>query len=300
MSRIAWEARFDAWARPLSATEDEKCENAISVARKAIEANPFLQALPNLHIFAQGSYKANTNVRADSDVDINVCNRDHFFCQYPLGWDDARAGNVTSSLPFATYKTHIEAAVNARYGSDVSKGDKSFRIQGNTYRINTDIVPSYEFRLYRVQGSSLIYDSGVAFISQNGTRIVNWPAQTLANGIAKNNQTGMRYKKVVRVLKGLRNELKDRGNTNTAAVSSFMIESLAWNVANNKYGNDYLYDDVKEVISDAWYWTYDETRSRPLKEVNDIKDLFSPENLLKRQQISAFFWDLQAYIGART
>jgi tRNA nucleotidyltransferase (CCA-adding enzyme) len=60
---------FESWARGPTDTEAAKCENAECVIHKAISASPAL-AKRNVQVFAQGSYRNNTNVRLDSDVDV--------------------------------------------------------------------------------------------------------------------------------------------------------------------------------------------------------------------------------------
>jgi tRNA nucleotidyltransferase (CCA-adding enzyme) len=66
-----WEAQFRAWAKPPGKTEEERCSNAASAIRNAIKASDKLRNR-GISIFAQGSYRNNTNVRQDSDVDIGM------------------------------------------------------------------------------------------------------------------------------------------------------------------------------------------------------------------------------------
>lgn len=66
-----WEAQFRDWAKPLGKTEQERCDNAASAIRNAIKASDKLRSR-GVSVFAQGSYRNNTNVRKDSDVDIGV------------------------------------------------------------------------------------------------------------------------------------------------------------------------------------------------------------------------------------
>ena len=73
-----WETAFVSWAKPPSETEQTKAENAESAIKAAIDNHSKLASM-NITVFAQGSYKANTNVRLDSDVDICVRLDDTFF-----------------------------------------------------------------------------------------------------------------------------------------------------------------------------------------------------------------------------
>jgi tRNA nucleotidyltransferase (CCA-adding enzyme) len=61
------------WAAGPSETEQTKSANAERVVREALQADSFLKTLnPAPKVFVQGSYRANTNVRADSDVDVCI------------------------------------------------------------------------------------------------------------------------------------------------------------------------------------------------------------------------------------
>ena len=66
-----WETTFRLWSKPSSDTEEEKCNNTERMIRAAISESPVLSKR-NVEVFAQGSYKNNTNVRQDSDVDIKI------------------------------------------------------------------------------------------------------------------------------------------------------------------------------------------------------------------------------------
>ena len=57
-----WEEQFREWAKPPGKTEQERCDNAASTIRSAIKASDKLRAR-SVSVFAQGSYRNNTNVR---------------------------------------------------------------------------------------------------------------------------------------------------------------------------------------------------------------------------------------------
>lgn len=293
--RSRWAPRFDTWARPLSNTEEQKCQNAETMIRSAVDGHRDLIGL-DLRVFAQGSYRANTNVRADSDVDICVRCANTFHYEAPPELIAQNYFNSPATLNYATYRSKVGRALYDKftiYG--VSTGDKAFKVKENTYRINADVVPVFEYRHYYWQGASLMYRTGTCFFSASGKFIVNWPEQTLANGIAKNGRTGKRYKKVVRVLKGLRNEMEAKGYISAKKISSFQLSCLAYNVPDDYYGKEDLYDDVKAVVGAIWYNTYDPSRSSAWTEVDEIKPLFPIEQPGKAKEVADFFWDVMKY-----
>jgi len=65
------EDTFAFWAKGPSATEAEKCENAETAVRKAIAADEKLSEM-DISVFAQGSYRARTNVRQDRGQSTQV------------------------------------------------------------------------------------------------------------------------------------------------------------------------------------------------------------------------------------
>lgn len=83
----------------------------------------------------------------------------------------------------------------------VTRGNKAFDLHSNSYRVDADVVACFEHRRYNKDGT---YTKGTQFTTKDGKTIVNFPEQHYANGVSKNNATGRRYKRVVRILKRLK------------------------------------------------------------------------------------------------
>ena len=66
---MTWEEAFSSWAQPPGKTEQDRCSNAEKAVRNAISSSDKLKNR-NIKVFTQGSYRNNTNVKQDSDVDI--------------------------------------------------------------------------------------------------------------------------------------------------------------------------------------------------------------------------------------
>lgn len=71
--------------------------------------------------------------------------------------------------------------------------------------------------------------SGVQMLTDKGRSIINWPEQHYRNGVDKNSATGRRYKRAVRILKMLRNEMAKQGVRAAQPIPSFLAECLVWN-----------------------------------------------------------------------
>ena len=165
------EENLVSWSKGPGQTEADKCSNAETAVRKAINAREQLAAL-DVSVFAQGSYSARTNVRQNSDVDICVRYNATFFTCYPDGMSRETVGNVPGTMAFADFKSMVQKALGDYFGkAGVTRGNKAFDIHANTYRIDADVVPTFEYRRYtgkRNADGSHHYLSGVAFDPDSG------------------------------------------------------------------------------------------------------------------------------------
>lgn len=290
-----WEPILTTWASGPGKTEQDKCDNAANMIKKAIAANDRLSTL-DISVFPQGSYRNRTNVRQDSDVDVCVRLNSTFFEYYPPGTKRADFGNTEGSITFSAYKDLIHKALNDYFGAAaVTRGKKAFDIHANTYRVDADVVPTFEMRRYQLDRS---YLSGVAFIPDGDWRqIENWPEQSYDNGVRKHDATGRRYKKMIRILKRLRNEMQEEHIAAANNVASFLIECLVWNVPNSQFGSDTYYNDLRNVIVAAYNGTKTDEACKEWGEVNELKYLFRGAQPWTRAQANDFLVACYGYLG---
>ena len=282
------ETDFREWSKPPTATEDERCSNAETVVRNAIRSYPALAAR-NVEVFAQGSYRNGTNVRASSDVDACVRCTDVYFLDLPEGYDKASFGLVDASYSYAEFKNDVENALKAYLGADaVSRGKKAFDLHANTYRVDADVVPTFEHRRYAVADGSGRYISGTELHPDGGGRIVNWPHQNYENATSKNNATGTRFKKFVRILKRLRDEMLAEGNAAAAPIPSYLIECLVWNAPNDAFTDDHYAENLREILLHLYSRTQSDDACREWGEVNELKYLFRATQPWTRQAVQSF------------
>lgn len=248
-----WESVFSTWARGPSETEKQKAENAERQIKQAILESTKLKSR-NITVFTQGSYRNRVNVRKDSDVDIGVLCYDTYFPEYP---DDnvkvlleKRAADATYT--YSVFKNEIEEALVQRFGRNfVSRGNKSFDIKENTYRVEADVAAFFEHRRYTSENH---YHSGVEMIPDDYSppRIRNWPEQHYQNGVSKNTSTSRRFKRVVRILKTLCNEMSDTGVISAKKIPSFLIECLVWNAPNTCFDSYSYKPMVRSVLANLF------------------------------------------------
>ncbi len=294
------EDTFKSWAKGPSQTESDKCENAQTAVKKAVKADDTLANL-DISVFAQGSYRARTNVRQKSDVDICVRYNGSFFPDYPDGTTKETFGNIDGTFPFADFKNQLQTALEEYFEKDgVTRGNKAFQIHENSYRIGTDVVPIFEHRRYtgklNADGTDqIIY--GVAFKPDKGGLIKNWPQQTYDNGVSRNTDTGRKYKRVIRILKRLRGKMLDENMAEAEPVPSFLIECLVWNADVEAFPKDSYTAIIRHVIADIWNRTRKDEECSEWGEVNELKYLFRDSQPWVRQQANDFMQAGWNYIG---
>jgi predicted nucleotidyltransferase len=297
-----WDSTFSSWGASPSAAEQTKCDNAERAVRKAILASTKLSSL-DIEVFVQGSYANRTNVRKDSDVDICVLYTGTFFADFSMseGLNASVLGYTNPDYRYPRYtefKNDVEAALVSYFGRDfVKRGNKAFDIHANTYRIDADVVPAFEYRRFHGTPQNNWYHSGIRIIPSNGGEIINWPRQNYENGVRKNEATGRRFKAVTRILKRLRNEMADEGYEAAKTIPSYLIECLVWNVPNDGLGHNTLRADVRYALAHLWNQTRTYEQCKEWGEVNELKYLFRTEQPWSRGQVQAFLQEAWDFIG---
>jgi hypothetical protein len=293
-----WESVFTTWSQGPSKTEQERAENAERQIRQAIQLSPKLNNR-DIKVFTQGSYRNRVNVRQDSDVDVGVLCFDAYFSDYP---DDnvkaeLRKSTTDSVYTYATFKNEVEEALVARFGrASVTRASKSFDIKENSYRVESDVAVFFEHRRYTSVSN---YHSGVEMIPDDFSppRVMNWPDQHYANGVSKNDYTSRRYKRVVRILKKLSNEMSEKGIQSAKATPSFLTECLVFNASNICFDQSSYKSIIRSVLAELFNNTISDDKCSEWGEVSELKYLFRGTQPWTRQGAHQFFNDAWDYIG---
>lgn len=292
------EQTFQSWTVPLSQTEERRAENAVSMIRDSIAAVEDFRGM-TVEVFTQGSYANNTNVRTESDVDVCVMLKDTFHTEYPQGKGREDYGFLPSDLTFFQYRSLVKKALVSKFGAAVIKdGNKSLKINENTYHVKADVVPAFMLRNYYYNSSvdPENYIEGTWFQSMTGQDIANYPKRHLQNGRNKNNATNHEYKKLVRIMKHIKNNMVDDGITDGNVISSFLVECLVYQVPNSTVT---AYPSWTETVKQAIIYLYneiDENRHTDWAEVSGMLYLFRGR---KWTDLDAKNWLYQAwnYLG---
>ncbi len=289
-----WEAQVREWAKPPGKTEQDRCNNAVSAIRNAIEASQKLSGR-GVSVFAQGSYRNNTNVRKDSDVDIGILCTNSLLNNFPPGMNRDDFGLSPATYLYEQYKNEVEEALVAYLGRvAVKRGNKAFDVHETSHHVEADVAAFFEHRRYE-KGSS--YLEGVALLTdKEKRRVINWPEQHYENGVSKNTKTGTRFKSIVRVFKALSNEMTDAG-VRAGNIPGFLIECLVWNVPNNYFQHSSYSDDVRSALVFLYNNTETDDLCREWGEVSELKYLFRPSQKWTREQANSFIVTAWNYIG---
>lgn len=293
-----WEAVFTTWSNGPSETEKQRAENAEHQIREAIAASDKLRSR-NIRVFTQGSYRNRVNVRKDSDVDVGVLCFDTYFPEYPDDNVKARLAESTEPATYAygTFKNELEEALVARFGrTSVTRGSKAFDIKANTYRVEADVAAFFEHRRYTSQYN---YLSGVEMIPDNRDPYIvrNWPEQHYENGVGKNNATGRRYKRIVRILKTLSNEMSANGIKSAASAPSFLVECLVWNTPVDLLAGETYRTTVRATLAHLFNSTITDENCSEWGEVSELKYLFRRSQPWTRIGAHQFLSDAWDYVG---
>jgi hypothetical protein len=254
-------------------------------------------------VFAKGSYKNNTNVRLDSDVDVAVEFQEvmyHDATNEAEGMSQADLGLTpySGSYPPEQFKDDVERALVDRFGaSAVDRGNKAIHVREDRSSLSADVVPCFTYHRYYAIGYNSIplYHQGIQIHPDSGARIVNWPEQNYERGVTKNEATGRRYKRVVRILKRLENDMVDKGIN--AEIPSFLMECLVYNVPNEGFGNDSYQANVRYVLAHLFNGTLEGGEAGEWVEVNGLKWLFHPTQRWSKTQAHTFLSSAWNYVG---
>jgi hypothetical protein len=131
----------------------------------------------------------------------------------------------------------------------------------------------------------------------NPPRIKNWPEQHYQNGVAKNAATQRRFKRVVRILKKLSNEMASNGIQSAKDAPSFLIECLVFNASDSCFQHQSFKPMVREVLAELFNNTLTYPKCSEWGEVSELKYLFRETQPWTRASAHQFLSDAWDYVG---
>ncbi len=246
------ETQLETWASQgaLASSRD-----TYASVKSCLEAAGTPYANKNFKVFLQGSYGNDTNVYAESDVDVVIRIDDiYFYDRSALNPEHAATFTrnfVPATYSYADFKNHVSLALRSSYGDNVSSGDRAMKIAAAGARRSADVVVAAEFQRHYsgtiVPGHFI--DRGICFFTPNGSQIVNYPKQHSDNCTSKHQATNQWFKPTVRIFKNMRNRLVAAGVIERGVAPSYFIEGMVYNVPNDRFGGSY-----SETVAAAYGW----------------------------------------------
>ena len=254
------ESQLETWSHQGSITQSS---DTYATVRRSLEAPTTAYAKRGFKVFLQGSYGNDTNIYAESDVDVVIRLDDTFYYDSSALTAEEQAAlhaafDGTARYSYSDFKKDVVAALQASFSSDVNAGKKAVVIAASSSRRKSDVIVATEFRRYRSYTVSRPndYASGICFFTNAGDRVANYPKQHAEN-LTEKHQVGNQWlKPTIRILKNMRGRMEADGLLAAGVAPSYFLEGLLYNVPNGKFGSSYERTLV-EVIN--WLTAVDRT-----------------------------------------
>jgi hypothetical protein len=165
-------------------------------------------------VFLQGSYGNDTNIWAESDVDVVIRYDGAFYDDIEERPADEQAAfhaafPTKSKYVYKDFKEHVTQALRSKFGASVVAGTKAIQVEASGNRRKADVIVAFQFHRYYKFKS--IYDenheTGMCFFLKNGTRVANYPNLHSENLTTKHQNTFNNFKPMVRIFKNARSKM---------------------------------------------------------------------------------------------
>jgi hypothetical protein len=236
------ESQLETWSHQGSVTQSSTTYNTI---KNVLEAAGTPYSGKTYSVFLQGSYGNDTNIYAESDVDIVIKLDDCFQSDLEaLSQEEKNAyenAYKDATYTYAHFKRDVLNVLTDACSADVKAGDKAIAIAARGNRRKADVIAAIQFRRYykfRSTGDQS-YDEGICFYNAAGERIANYPKQHSTNLTRKHQNTNNWLKPMVRVLKNMRGKLVEDGYIKAGVAPSYYLEGLLYNVPSTKFATSF-------------------------------------------------------------
>lgn len=206
--------------------------------------------------YLQGSYRNDTNIRGDSDVDV-VLELTSSFEHDGSALSQYDQSSLEASFQSATYswndfRRDTLKALKTGFGDEmVGQGNKSIKSKPTRSRLAADVVVCMARRRYNNLYS---FVQGITFWALSDKHwIINFPKEHHKNGASKSRRTWDRYKRTVRMFKNARNHLESSGRISADLAPSYFVECLLYNAPDQAFNHrlDETYCSIVNWIANS-------------------------------------------------
>jgi hypothetical protein len=244
------EAQLETWSHQGSITQSRR---TYATVKTVLEDPNATYACRKSKVFLQGSYCNDTNIYAESDVDIVIVYQGAFFKDLSeLPEEQVTAYNShysPNTYPYDDFKKEVKAHLEKAFGKSVKPSEKAFKIAADGSRRSSDVIPAFRYRRY-FRFMSVFderYEKGICFKSLDKTLLANYPEQHAKNCITKQAATNDNFKPLVRIFKNMRSKLEDDGVIEQGIAPSYFVEGLLYNAPPENFVGSYQ-DMVLNVL----------------------------------------------------
>ena len=135
------EDQLETWSHQGSVQQSAATYQTIKTVLESSQA-PY--ANRSFNIFLQGSYGNNTNVWAESDVDIAICLTSVFYSDIDeLSTDEKQRyeqNRVPAEYSINQFKDEVTSWLRQNFGNGVTPGNKAIAVPGSNSRRDADVL----------------------------------------------------------------------------------------------------------------------------------------------------------------
>jgi len=236
------ETQLETWSHQGSVTQSSQTYQSV---KAVLESKNASYSTRNFEVFLQGSYGNDTNIYAESDVDIVIRLESTYYEDISNLSSSEQSLYKSSSSPasysLSDFKNDVVSVLTQAYGADVKVGDKAIQINARGNRRKTDVVVCAQYRNYHSFSGiyNQNYTEGIVFWTLKGVHIVNYPKIHSKNLTQKHQQAGTWFKPMARILKNMRSKMVADGLIAAGIAPSYYIEGLLYNVPSTEFGKSY-------------------------------------------------------------
>ena len=215
--------------------------------------------------YLQGSYRNNTHLRRQSDVDV-VVELTSMPVQDGSLLPVSQQRLLKERFPKPEYgwrrfRRDVLRAVTNRFGaSRVKEGKKTLKVVMESPEIPVDVVVAVRYLMYTEYSGQRSYKrtEGLGlYLPAESRWAINYPHLHRRNGVVKEKSTNWWFRRTVRMFKNARAQLIEEGRLGPNSARSYQIDCLLYNVPNRLLAGSY-----RSAYSSALYWLRDSDLSR--------------------------------------
>ena len=241
------------WAQPGTVKGAKHTHAAI---RNALRRHEWREDV-RYRTYLQGSYRNNTHLRRQSDVDV-VMELTSLPIRDGSLLPDSQKRSLKRSFPEPEYgwrqfRRDVLRAITAGFGeSRVREGKKTLKLVMESPDIPVDVVVAVRYLKYAKYLDQRSYKNieGLGLYLPTERRwTVSYPHLHRINGVRKEKSTGWWFRRCIRMFKNARAQLVEEGRLGPNAARSYQIECLLYNVPDRLLAGSY-----QSAYSSALNW----------------------------------------------